>query len=153
MSILPRFHRSRLRSAAPGLATLALPLALLAGCAEAPQQSRSEQAQYDACHRQADTIVSHENVDALSQNDPISSPYASTSILTNSTNNLSIEHERQDVMNDCLHHLDSNAPNAGLVTATPAAATAVAPITPPPADLAGPTGSDLTKPPILPQSP
>ncbi len=153
MSILPRLHRPRLRSAAPGLAALALPLALLAGCAEAPQQSRSEQAQYDACHRQADTIVSHENVDALSQNDPISSPYGVTSILTNSTDNLSIEHEREDVMNDCLHHLDSNAPNTGVVTATPATATVATPIPPPPADLAGPTGSDLTKPPILPPSP
>jgi hypothetical protein len=153
MSIPPRSHRSPLRSAASGLAAFALPLALLAGCTEAPQQSRSEQAQYDACHRQADTIVSHENVDALSQNDPISSPYAATSILTNSTSDLSIEHEREDVMNDCLHHLDSSAPNTGVVTATPAAAPVEAPVGPPPPDLAGPTGSDLSKPPILPPSP
>jgi hypothetical protein len=86
----------------------------------------------------------------LSQADPISSPYASTSILTNSTDDLSIEHEREDVMNDCLHHLDSSAPNTGVVTANPAPAPAAAPIAPAPADLAGPTGSDLTKPPILP---
>jgi hypothetical protein len=132
------------------LLTLALPLALLAGCAEAPQQSRSEQAQYDACHRQADAIVTHQNVDVLSQNDPIGSPYAATSILPNATAGLSIEHERQDVMNDCLHHLDSNASNTGVVSANPAAAAAEAPVAPPPPDLAGPTGSDLSKPPILP---
>ncbi len=157
MIIPPRLCRSRprrrLRSVAPGFAALALPLVLLAACAEAPQQTRSEQAQYDACHRQADTIVAHENVDALSQNDPISSPYGSTSILTNSTNDLSIEHQREDVMNDCLHHLDSSAPNTGVVTASPAAAAVAAPVGPPPPDLAGPTGSDLTKPPILPNSP
>jgi hypothetical protein len=141
-----------LRLIAPSLTALALPLLLLASCAEAPQQTRSEQAQYDACHRQADQIVEHENVDALADNqaDPISSPYASTSVLTNSTDNLSIEHEREDVLNDCLHHLDSQAPNTGIVTATPAPAAAEAPINPAPADLAGPPGGDLTKPPILP---
>lgn len=136
----------------PSLTALALPLLLLASCAEAPQQSRSEQAQYDACHRQADQIVEHGNVDALADNqfDPISSPYASTSVLTNSTDNLSIEHEREDVLNDCLHHFNSLPANAGVVTATPPAAPVAAPVAPPPADLAEPTGGDLTKPPILP---
>jgi hypothetical protein len=153
MTIPPRLLRATaVRSILPSLAALALPLVLLAGCAEAPQQTRSEQSQYDACHRQADQIVEHGNVDALAntQADPISSPYAATSILTNSTDNLSVEHEREDVMNDCLHHLDSSAPNTGVVTANPAPAPAAAPIAPAPADLAGPTGSDLTKPPILP---
>jgi hypothetical protein len=148
MSNLPR--PSRARSVAPKLAALVLPMALLAACAEAPQQTRSEQAQYDACHRQADDIVAHANVDALSQSDPTSSPYAATSILPNITNKLSIEHQREDIMNDCLRHLDSSAPNSGVVTANPTAGRTGAPITPPPADLAGPTGSDLTKPPILP---
>jgi hypothetical protein len=153
MTIPLRLLRSPLcRSFPPGLAALALPLVLLAACAEAPQQSRSEQSAYDACHRQADQIVEHENVDALAQttSDPISSPFAATSILTNSTDNLSVEHEREDVMNDCLHHYDSLAPNTGNVTATPAAGAPEAPIAPPPPNLAGPTGSDLTKPPILP---
>ena len=141
-----------LRLSAPRFAALALPLVLLGACAEAPQQTRSEQSSYDACHRQADQIVEHENVDALAntQADPISSPYAATSILTNSTDNLSVEHEREDVMNNCLHHYDSLAPNTGDVTASPAAAAPEAPVTPPPPNLAGPTGSDLTKPPILP---
>ncbi len=153
MSIPPRLLRSTaLRSIRPGLTAIALPLVLLGACAEAPQQTRSEQSQYDACHRQADQIVEHENVDALavSEADPVSSPYAATSILTNSTDNLSVEHEREDVMNDCLHHYDSLAPNTGDVTATPAAAAPEAPVTPPPPNLAGPTGSDLTKPPNLP---
>ena len=151
MTIPSRLSRPAARRLRPTLAALVLPLAMLAACAEAPQQTRSEQSQYDACHRQADQIVEHENVDALAttQADPISSPYAATSILTNSTNNLSVEHEREDVMNNCLHHYDSSAPNGGDVTATPAAAAPEAPVTPPPPDLAGPTGSDLTKPPIL----
>lgn len=137
-------------SAPPRLVALLLPLALLAGCTEAQQPTRSEQAQYEACHRQADQIVSHANVDALSQSDPISSPYAATSILPNATNTLSIEHQRQDIMNDCMRHYDTSATNAGVVTATPSGGASAAPVTPPPADLAGPTGSDLTKPPILP---
>ena len=139
----------------PRLVAIALPLALLGACAEAPQQTRSEQSVYDACHRQADQIVEHENVDALAdtQSDPVSSPYAATSVLTNSTDNLSVEHQREDVMNDCLHHYDSLAPNTGEVTASPTAATAEAPVTPPPPDLAGPTGGDLSKPPILPPNP
>jgi hypothetical protein len=127
-----------------------LPLVLLAACAEAPQQTRSEASQYDACHRQADQIVEHGNVDALSQTDPVSSPYGAASVLTTPISDLSVEHEREDVMNDCLHHLDSSAANTGEVTATPAAVAAEPPVTPPPADLAGPSGSDLTKPPILP---
>lgn len=131
------------------LPLLLLPLGLLAACAEAPQQSRSEQALYDACHRMADRVVEQANVDALSQADPTSSPFGSTSILTNQTSKLSIEHQRQDIMSDCLRHYDSTAPNAGVVTATPGAAVARPPVTPPPADLAGPSGSDLTKPPIL----
>ncbi|MBW4022941.1 MAG: hypothetical protein HIU92_07320 [Proteobacteria bacterium] len=138
------------RSLIPGWAVLALPLALLAACAEAPQQTRSEQAQYEACHRQADQIVERANVNLLNQQDPISSPYAAASILPSSTTNLSIEHQREQVMNDCLHHLDSSAPNVGDVTATPSAARVQAPITAPPSNLAGPTGNDLTKPPILP---
>jgi hypothetical protein len=158
MSILPPSVRSAAlrptptRSITLSLAALALPLLLLGACAEAPQQTRSEQATYDACHRQADQIVEHENVDALAdtQADPISSPYAATSVLTNSTDDLSVEHEREDVMNNCLHHYDSLAPNAGVVSASPAAAAPEAPVAPPPPDLAGPTGSDLTKPPILP---
>jgi hypothetical protein len=156
MSIQPRLLRSAaIRSLSPSLAALALPLVVLAACAEAPQQTRSEQSQYDACHRQADQIVEHGNADTLSssQFDPISSPYASTSVLTSSTDNLSVEHEREDVMNDCLHHYDSLAPNTGDVTATPAPAAVEAPVTPPPPNLAGPTGSDLTKPPILAPSP
>jgi len=156
MTIPSRLLRPRvIRSISPSLAAIALPLVLLGACAEAPQQTRSEQATYDACHRQADQIVEHGNMDALasSQSDPISSPYGSTSILTNSTDNLSVEHEREDVMNDCLHHYDSLAPNTGDVTASPTAAAPEAPVTPPPPDLAGPTGSDLTKPPILPPSP
>jgi hypothetical protein len=84
------------------LAGLALPLILLGACTEAPQQTRSEQATYDACHRQADQIVEHENVAALAD------------------------------------------------TQGPAAAAPEAPVAPPPPDLAGPTGNDLTKPPILP---
>ncbi|WP_419760463.1 hypothetical protein [Acidisoma sp.] len=159
MSVPPPLRRhmalvlpKALRSMTPRLAALTLPLVLLAACAEAPQQSRSEQSSYDACHRQADQIVEHENVNALTetQADPISSPYSTTSILTNSTDNLSVEHEREDVMNDCLRHYDSSAPNTGSVTATPAAAVPEAPVAPPPPNLAGPTGSDLTKPPILP---
>jgi hypothetical protein len=152
MSIPLRLLRTRaIRSIAPGLAALALPLVLLGACAEAPQQTRSDQATYDACHRQADQIVENENVNtlAVSQSDPISSPYGATSVLTNSTTDLSVEHEREDVMNNCLHHYDSLAPNAGDVTATPSAASVPAPVAPPPADLAGPTGSDLTKPPIM----
>jgi hypothetical protein len=152
MSIPPRLLRSAAcRSIPPSLAALALPLLMLAACAEAPQQTRSEQSSYDACHRQADQIVEHENVDALSNTDadPISSPYAATSILTNSTDNLSVEHEREDVMNNCLHHYDSLAPNTGTVTASPAAAAPEPPVAPPPPNLAGPTGGDLTKPPIL----
>jgi hypothetical protein len=85
----------------------------------------------------------------MSQSDPISSPYGATSTLTNSMDNLSVEHEREDVMNNCMHHYDSLAPNAGDVTATPTAMEPAAPVAPPPPDLAGPTGSDLTKPPIL----
>lgn len=131
------------------LPLLLLPLGLLAACAEAPQQSRSEQALYDACHRMTDRVVEHANVDALSQADPTSSPFGSTSILTNQTNKLSIEHQRQDLMADCLRHYDSTAPNVGVVTATPSATVASPPITPAPADLAGPSGSDLSKPPIL----
>ena len=140
-----------MRVASPRVAALALPLLMLAACAEAPQLTRREQSSYDACHRQADQIVEHENVDALSNTDadPISSPYAATSILTNSTDNLSVEHEREDVMNNCLHHYDSLAPNTGTVTASPAAAAPEPPVTPPPPNLAGPTGGDLTKPPIL----
>jgi hypothetical protein len=156
MSIPSRLLRSAvIRSIPPRLAVLALPLVLLSACAEAPQQTRSEQSVYDACHRQADMIVEHENVDALAdtQADPISSPYAATSVLTNSTDNLSVEHQREDVMNDCMHHYDSLAPNAGAVTASPASVTAEAPVTPPPPNLAGPTGSDLSKPPILSPSP
>lgn len=131
------------------LTVLLLPLSLLAACAEAPQQSRSEQALYDACHRMADRVVEHANVDALSQADPTSSPFGSTSVLTNQTSKLSIEHQRQDIMSDCLRHYDSTAPNTGVVTATPGAPIASQPVTPPPADLAGPSGSDLSKPPIL----
>jgi hypothetical protein len=99
MSIPLRLLRPRaIRSIAPSLAALALPLVLLAACAEAPQQTRSDQATYDACHRQADQIVENENVNtlAVSQSDPISSPYGATSVLTNSTNNLSVEHQRED---------------------------------------------------------
>ena len=153
MSIPLRLLRSTgTRSIPPSFAVIALPLILLGACAEAPQQTRSEQSSYDACHRQADQIVEHENVDALAdtQGDPISSPYAATSILTNSTDDLSVEHEREDVMNNCLHHFDSLAPNTGNVTATPAAAVPAAPVAAPPPNLAGPTGGDLTKPPILP---
>lgn len=147
MSHPPRpVHRRPVLSRLP---VLLLPLGLLAACAEAPQQSRSEQALYDACHRMADRVVEHANVDALSQADPTSSPFAGTSTLTHQTSTLSIEHQRQDVMDDCLRHYDSSAPNVGVVTATPAASVASQPITPPPADLAGPSGSDLTKPPIL----
>ncbi|HTI01726.1 MAG TPA: hypothetical protein VL752_12340 [Acidisoma sp.] len=131
------------------LPMLVLPLGLLAGCAEAPQQSRSEQALYDACHRMADRVVEHANVDALSQADPTSSPFGVTSVLTNQTSKLSIEHQRQDIMADCLRHYDSTAPNTGVVTATPGAPIVSQPTPPPPADLAGPSGSDLTKPPIL----
>ena len=138
-----------LRSISSGLAALALPLVLLAGCAEAPQQSRSEQAVYDACHRQADQIVGRANVNVLTQLDDTSTPYAANSVVPDTTSRLSVEHEREDVMNDCLHHYDSSAPNTGNVTATPTAAAPEAPITPPPPNLAGPTGSDLTKPPIL----
>jgi hypothetical protein len=97
----------------------------------------------------ADRVVEHANVDALSQADPISSPFGSTSVLSNQTSNLSIEHQRQDIMSDCLRHYDSTAPNTGVVTATPGAAIASQPVTPAPADLAGPTGSDLSKPPVL----
>ena len=153
MSITSPVLRSRLQRVVAmraRAAALTLPVLLLAACAEAPQQTRSEQAQYDACHAQADQIVEHENVDTLSQADPISSPYAATSILTNSTDNLSVEHQREDVMNDCLHRSDSLAPNAGVVSATPAAAVPVAPVAAPPPDLAGPSGNDLSKPPILP---
>lgn len=140
----------RLRPGLARLPLLALPLALLAGCAEAPQQSRSEQAQYDACHRMADRIVEQANVDALSQTDPTNSPFAANSVLNIQTSRLSIEHQRQDIMADCMRHFNSRAPNQGIVTATPAAATASEALPPPPADLAGPAGSDLTKPPILP---
>lgn len=131
------------------LPVLLLPLALLAACQEAPQQSRSEQALYDACHRMADHVVERANVDALAQADPTSSPFGGTSVLTNQTDKLSIEHQRQDLMADCLRHYDSSAPNTGVVTATPSITVKSAPVTPPPADLAGPSGSDLTKPPIL----
>jgi hypothetical protein len=148
MSLPSPFHR--LRSSLGPLTALALPLGLLVACAEAPQQSRSEQAQYDACHRIADRVVTQANADALAQNDPISSPYAATSILPNSTNALSIEHQRQDIMTDCLRHLDTQPANAGNVTATPNSGATGQPITPPPANLAEPTGNDLTKPPILP---
>jgi hypothetical protein len=95
-------------------------------------------------------VVTQSNADALAQSDPISSPYAATSILPNSTTALAIEHQRQDLMADCMRHLDSAPANVGTVTATPKAGATGQPITPPPADLAGPTGSDLTKPPILP---
>ncbi|GAB0113301.1 hypothetical protein [Acidisoma sp. C75] len=132
------------------VALLALPLILLAGCAEAPQQSKSEQSQYDACHRMADRIVKQANVASLSQGDPYSSPFAATSVLPTTTDNLSIEHQREQIMNDCMHHYDSYAPNQGVVTATPGSPVVSQPVPPPPADLAGPTGSDLTKPPILP---
>jgi hypothetical protein len=155
MSIPSRLLRSAvIRSIPPRLAALALPLIVLGGCAEAPQQTRSEQSVYDACHRQADQIVEHENVDSLSdtQADPVSSPFAATSVLTNSTDNLSVEHEREDVMNNCLHHYDSLAPNSGDVTGSPQAGAVEAPVTAPPPNLAGPTGSDLSKPPILPTS-
>jgi hypothetical protein len=148
MTTIPSLRRLRPRSGA--LAAVVLPLGLLAACAEAPQQSRSEQAQYDTCHRIADQVVSHANADALAQNDPISSPYAATSILPNSTNDLSIEHQRQDVMADCLRHIDTQPANVGDVTATPQGGVSSEPITPPPADLAEPTGNDLSKPPSLP---
>jgi hypothetical protein len=134
------------------LAALALPLGLLAACAEAPPQSRSEQAQYDACRRIADRVVTNANADALAQtqNSQIYSPYSSTSILGTIPNTLNIQHQHQDVMADCMRHLDTGPANVGTVTATPQISASPQPITPAPADLAGPTGSDLTKPPILP---
>ncbi|MCB8879304.1 hypothetical protein ACELLULO517_03590 [Acidisoma cellulosilytica] len=146
----PTTASRRLRQSLATLAALALPLGLLAACAEAPQQSRSEQSQYDACHRIADQVVTHANADALAQSDPTSSPFAATSTLPNSTNALAIEHQRQDVMTDCMRHLDTQPANVGDITATPQGGATGQPITPPPADLAEPTGSDLTKPPILP---
>jgi hypothetical protein len=149
MSSPPAYRR--LGQSLPTLAALALPLGLLVACAQAPQQSRSEQAQFDACHRIADQVVSQANADALAQNDPISSPFGATSILPNSTNRLAIEHQRQDVMSDCMRHLDVAPANVGSITATPQQGGATGqPITPPPADLAEPSGSDLSKPPILP---
>lgn len=147
MTFMPASQRRRLGIAR--LTVLVLPLGLLAACAEATPQSRSEQAQYDACHRIADQVVTHANADALAQSDPTSSPFAATSTLPNSTNTLAIEHQRQDVMSDCMRHMDTQPANVGDITATPKAGATGQPITPPPADLAGPTGSDLTKPPIL----
>lgn len=134
-------------------AFLALPvvaLAALGACTEAPQQSRSEQSQNTACREMADRIVKQNNVTALSQANLSTSPFAAGSTLTAATDQLSIEHQRQDILNDCLRHYDSYAPNQGAVTATPSAATKSEALPPPPADLAGPTGSDLTRPPILP---
>jgi len=96
--------------------------------------------------------VTHANVDALAQADPVSSPFGATSVLPNATNALSIEHQRQDIMDDCMRHLDTGPANVGAITATPQGGATGQPITPPPADLAEPTGSDLTKPPILPPS-
>lgn len=150
MSHLPRPAVPRpLRIPFARLPALLLPLSLLAACAEAPQQSRSEQALYDACHRMADRVVERANVDALAQADPTNSPFGGTSILTNQTSRLSIEHQRQDIMANCMRHYDSSAPNKGVVTATPTATVTDQAVPPPPADLAGPSGSDLTKPPIL----
>jgi hypothetical protein len=151
MSLTPASRR--LRQNLPMLAVLALPLGLLAACAEAPQQSRSERSQYETCHRIADQVVTHANADALAQTDPISSPFGATSILPNSTNALAIEHQRQGVMTDCMRHLDTQPANVGDVTATPQGGLTGQPITPPPADLAEPAGNDLTKPPILPPAP
>ncbi len=117
MSLTLSHRRYRPRMGA--LAALAVPLGLLAACVEAPQQSRSEQAQYNACHRIADRVVTQANADALAQNDPISSPYGATSILPNPPNALAIEHQRQDIMDDCLRHIDTQRANVGVVTATP----------------------------------
>jgi hypothetical protein len=148
MSRSPLFTRPVVRL----LAGLALPMALLAGCAEAPQATRSEQAQYNACRQQVDRVVVQQNQDMLSQIDPVSSPYGASSTLTGATNALVIRHQRDDMMGDCLKHLDSQPVNTGSTSAYPSAVASPAPVTPPPADLAGPTGSDLTKPPVLPPS-
>lgn len=145
----------RLRPSLGSLALLALPLGLLSACAEAPQQSRSEQAQYEACRSIADRVVTNGNADALAQtqNSAINSPYSSTSILGTITNSLNLQHQHQDVMDDCMRHIDTQPANVGVITATPQVGVSSQPVPPPPADLAGPTGSDLTKPPILPPAP
>jgi hypothetical protein len=128
---------------------LAIPAALLAGCAQAPQQSRSEQAQYTACRREVDRVVVQQNAGALSQVNDESSPYGGGSSLSDTTNRLSILHQRDDMMGDCLNHLDSQPVDTGSATAYPKAAPVSAPVTPPPPDLAGPTSNDLTQPPVL----
>jgi hypothetical protein len=139
------------RLAVPSRLTLAALASLtLAACTPAQQPTRSEQAQYDACRRHADLVTTRQNRDILSQNDPISSPYAGDSTLQGTMNTLSVQHERQDLLDDCLNHLDTQPSNPGTVSAYPAATTSAAPVTAPPADLAGPNTSDLARPPVLP---
>jgi hypothetical protein len=130
------------------LVGLALP-ALLLGCAQAPQESRSEQTQYNACREQVDRVVVQQNQDLLSQPDPVSSPYSGSSILEGSTNTDVIQHQRDGMMSDCLNHLDTQPENTGSTSAYPSAVVSKAPVMPAPADLAEPTGSDLTAPPVV----
>jgi len=131
------------------LVSLALPAAVLVGCAQAPQQTRSEQAQYNACRQQVDRVVVQQNQDLLSQPDPVSSPFSGSSTLMSNTNDSVIEHQRDGMMNDCLNHLDTQPVNTGSTSAYPTRAVEKAPVTPPPADLAEPTGTDLSAPPVL----
>jgi hypothetical protein len=139
------------RLAVPSCLTLAALASLtLAACTPAQQPTRSEQAQYDACRRHADLVTTRQNRDILSQNDPISSPYGGDSTLQGTTDTLSIQHERQDLLDECLNHLDSQPPNAGTISAYPAAAKPAPAVAAPPADLAGPNTSDLARPPVLP---
>ncbi|WP_284944773.1 hypothetical protein [Acidisoma cladoniae] len=144
MSQSPRPFRPLARM----LLGLAVP-ALLVSCAQAPQETRSEQAQYNACREQVDRVVVRQNQDILSQPDPVSSPYSGSSILMANTNTNVVRHERDGMMSDCLNHLDSQPVNTGSTSAYPGNVVATAPVTPAPADLAEPTGSDLTAPPIV----
>jgi hypothetical protein len=127
----------------------ALACLAVAACTPAQQPTRSEEAQYDACRRHADVVTTRQNRDILSQDDPISSPYGEGSTLQGTMDTLSVEHQQQDLLADCLNHLDTQPANTGVVSAHPAAAVTAEPIPVAPADLAGPSSNDLARPPVL----
>jgi hypothetical protein len=83
---------------------LLLPLLFASGCALSPPPNAADQADRDACTRQADAAYNAQNFEALSRTDQTGVRYSATPNHVFDAQQLGLLHQRDSAITDCINN-------------------------------------------------